>query len=183
MPFRRLVLHRLMLACLSLSLLYGCSSQPKQDYALNYDFTRLHSYALLPNIATDDPLSSQRIQADITKELRRKGFAELAQGGDFLVGFSVRTQDKPADSGLSLGLGTGSWGRSGGVSVGTSVGIPLGSETAKRQTIQIDILDSANRRLVWRGSDSFDFDTGAADKAMASAKAVARILARFPPRQ
>lgn len=113
--------------------------------------------------------------------MTQKGFVENTQAPDFNVAYALLTQDKPKDSGLSIGLGTGTFGRSGGIGIGTSVGVPLGSDTAKIQTIQIDIVDPKTKTLIWRGSDSYDFDAGGNEKAQDTAKAVSRILAQFPP--
>jgi len=159
----------------------ACSSKPKNDYDLNYDFKTLQSFSQLAPQPNDDPLSAQRIQTEISQQLRQKGFTESQSSPDFSVAYRLLTQDKPKDSGLSIGLGTGSFGRSGGIGIGTSVGVPLGSDTAKIQTIQIDIIDTKTNKLIWRGSDSFDFDAGGDKKAQDTAKAVSRILAQFPP--
>lgn len=165
----------------AVALLSACSSKPKNDYDLNYDFSALHSFAQLTPQKTDDPLSAQRIQIEISHQLTQKGFTENTQVPDFNVSYALLTQDKPKDSGLSIGLGTGTFGGSGGIGIGTSVGVPLGSDTAKIQTIQIDIIDPKTKALIWRGSDSFNFDTGGDEKAQDTAKAVSRILAQFPP--
>ena len=165
----------------AVALLSACSSKPKNDYDLNYDFTALHSFSQLTPKPTDDPLSAQRIQVEINNQLTQKGFIENTEAPDFNVAYALLTQDKPKDSGLSIGLGTGTFGRSGGIGIGTSVGVPLGSDTAKIQTIQIDIVDPKTKTLIWRGSDSYDFDAGGNEKAQDTAKAVSRILAQFPP--
>lgn len=186
MSYRQLV----SLFCAAL-LLSACSSQPKNDYDLNFDFTQLTHFSQLASPPTDDPLSAQRIQTDISQQLNQKGFIELThtetqtadKTADFLVTYAINTTDKPKDSGLSIGLGTGTFGSSGGIGVGTSVGVPLGSDTAKVQTIQIDILDPSGKRLIWRGSDSYDFDMGGNEKAQETTKAVSRILAQFPPQK
>jgi hypothetical protein len=77
----------------------------------------------------------------------------------------------------------GTWGSSGGVSVGTNVGVPIGSSTAKIQTIQIDIIDPVTNRLIWRGSDSFNFDAGGEQKAADTQATVSNILSQFPPKK
>lgn len=168
---------------LAVALLSACSSKPKNDYDLNYDFSTLHNFAQLTPSSTDDPLSAQRIQVEINTQLRQKGFVENPTAPDFNVAYALLTQDKPKDSGLSIGLGTGTFGHSGGIGVGTSVDVPIGSDTAKIQTIQIDIIDPKTNKLIWRGSDKYDFDAGGNEKAQDTAKAVSRILAQFPPKK
>lgn len=168
---------------LAVALSSACSSKPKNDYDLNYDFTALHNFTQLTPSSTDDPLSAQRIQVEINTQLIQKGFVENPAAPDFNVAYAILTQAKPKDSGLSIGLGTGSYGNSGGIGIGTSVGVPLGSDTAKIQTIQIDIVDHKTNKLIWRGSDTYDFDAGGDEKAQDTVKAVSRILAQFPPKK
>ncbi|WP_157582103.1 DUF4136 domain-containing protein [Shewanella woodyi] len=162
-------------------LLTACSSTPKSDYDIDYDFSQLNTFFEQAPAESSDPLSASRIQTAITGTLLDKGFRRDEEQADFHVTFGYRIDDKPKDSGLSIGLGTGTWGSGGGVSVGTSVGVPIGSDTAKIQTIQIDILDPLTNRLIWRGTDSFDYDSGGEQKAAATQATVRKILNQFPP--
>ncbi|MCH1929794.1 DUF4136 domain-containing protein [Shewanella sp. A25] len=176
-------LTRFSILLTTVGLLSACSTTPKNDYDLNYDFSSLKSFDLRLPQSVDDPLSAERIQNEIKQQLLQKGFNESASSPDFHATFNLQTQDKPQNSGLSIGLGTGSIGHGGGIGIGTSVGVPLGSKTAKIQMIQIDIIDVQTNRLIWRGSDSFDFDSGGENKAQDTQKAVGNILAQFPPKR
>lgn len=160
----------------------GCQSTAKNDYDVNYDFSKLNSFTLLDVVNAEDPLTVQRVREDIIQTLSQQGFTPQAKPSDFTVSFAFKTEDKPKSSGLSIGLGTGSWGNNGGASIGTSVGIPIGSDTAKIQTIQIDIIDPTNNRLIWRGSDKYDFEMGGQGKADKTAETVQHILKQFPPK-
>lgn len=160
-------------------LLGACQSGPKVDYDTKTDFTALKTFALLSPPQTTDPLSSERIRTAVQQSLLAKGFTE-GDKADFQVTWVFETGSKPPSSGLSIGLGTGSWGRSGGVSVGTSVGIPLGGDKLY-QVIQIDVLSSGADKLLWRGTDSFEFREGGDDKADATRTTVDKILLAFPP--
>ncbi|QYJ74572.1 DUF4136 domain-containing protein [Shewanella sp. FJAT-52076] len=166
----------LTLALLSLA---ACQSGPKTDYDPNTNFAAMKHFALQPPEQTNDPLSSEHIAMAVTQTLMAKGMSQ-SDTPDFRVTWVFQTGTKPPSSGLSIGLGTGSWGHSGGVSVGTSVGLPLGGEKQYQQ-IQIDILTASGDRLLWRGSDNFEFSDGGEDKAEATQKTVAKILAAFPP--
>ncbi|MEC4727283.1 DUF4136 domain-containing protein [Shewanella sp. D64] len=173
-------LSSLLLSCVLLS---ACTSTPKSDYDVDYDFTKLSTFQELAPPQSDDPLTTSRIQTALANTLEEKGFTRVESKADFLVTFGYRVDDKPKDSGLSIGLGTGTWGSSGGVSVGTSVGVPIGSNTAKIQTIQIDILDPVTNRLIWRGTDGFDYDAGGEQKVIDTLATVNKILALFPPQK
>jgi len=61
--------------------------------------------------------------------------------------------------------------------------VSLGSDTAKIQTIQREIVDPKTKALIWCGSDNFDFDASSNEKAQDTAKAVRRILALHPPKK
>ncbi|MCK8043850.1 DUF4136 domain-containing protein [Shewanella sp. 1CM18E] len=173
----------LILISLPLVLLSACSSTPKNDYDLSYDFASLKSFSQVTPPANNDPLSASRIQLAIETALASQGFIKQDTNPDFNVTYGFKVEDKPKDSGFSIGLGTGSWGSSGGASIGTSVDVPVGSDTAKIQTIQIDIIDPETNKLVWRGSDKFTFDDGGQAKAEETNATVAKILAQFPPQK
>ncbi len=171
------------IAATSLLLLTACSSTPKNDYDVNYDFSQLKTFSQLAPATNNDPLSANRIQQAIASALVNQGFSAQEQTADFHVSYSFKVENKPKDSGFSIGLGTGTWGSSGGASIGTSVDVPVGSDTAKIQTIQIDIIDPNSNQLIWRGSDKFTFDEGGAAKADETNITVAKILAQFPPKK
>ncbi|MCH4294810.1 DUF4136 domain-containing protein [Shewanella sp. 3B26] len=161
-------------------LLTACQSSPTTDYDPKVNFGAMKTFALLSPPQTTDPLSSERIRTSVEQSLLAKGFSESATP-DFKVTWAFETGSKPSGSGLSIGLGSGSWGRSGGVSLGTSVGIPLGGDKLY-QLIQIDVLSSGADKLLWRGSDGFEFSEGGDDKADATQATVDKILALFPPK-
>ena len=167
----------------SLFILAACTTKPKQDYDVNYDFAALKTFSQLTIKQTDDPLTADRINADIKQTLLNQGYAYQADNADFIVNYAFVTQDKEKDSGLSIGLGSGTRGSSGGIGLGTSIGIPLGSDTAKTQMIQIDIVDPKDKRLIWRGNGQYHFDQGGEEKAQEINKTVIAILAQFPPKK
>ena len=179
-------LKRTLVTCMlsvPLLTLVACNSTPKSDYDLNVDFSQLKTFSQIEPAQTTDPLSAARIQQAIAATLIAQGFSQQNEAADFLVTYGFRVDDKPKESGFSIGLGAGSWGSSSGASIGTSVDIPVGSDTAKIQTIQIDILDPQNQQLIWRGSEKFTFDDGGEAKAQETTATVSKILALFPPQK
>jgi len=52
--------------------------------------------------------------------------------------------------------------------------VSLGSDTAKIQTIQREIVDPKTKALIWCGSDSFDFDASSNEEAQDTAKTVSQ---------
>jgi len=176
-------LSRLSALLLSGLLLSACAAKPKSDYDVGYDFSQLKSFIEFSPTQTNDPISSTRIINAINGALTAKGFIRDEVDPSFKITYTFKVDNKPKDSGVSIGLGTGTWGSNGGISIGTSVGVPIGSDTAKIQTIQIDIIDAQSNKLIWRGSDKFNFDAGGEEKAEDTAKTVTKILALFPPQQ
>ncbi|QYK02177.1 DUF4136 domain-containing protein [Shewanella psychrotolerans] len=173
--------NRIVILLISL-LAVACASKPKLDYDTHYDFSQLQQFTTQPPQNITDPLSARRIESAIDTSLTAQGFIKTTDSPQFSVTYSFKVEDKPKSSGLSIGLGSGSWGSSGGISVGTSVGVPLGSDSNKIQLIQIDIIDLASNRLIWRGSDKFDFSDGGVEKASETQQTVSKILALFPPK-
>ncbi|MBT1443615.1 DUF4136 domain-containing protein [Shewanella sp. JM162201] len=186
-----------MLLIFTLLLLGACQSGPKTDYDPKVNFAAMQTFTLLSPAQTSDPLSSERIRAAIGDSLRAKGMREIngqnngqtnsndnsdpTSSADIKVTWAFETGSKPSNSGLSIGLGSGSWGHSGGIGVGTSIGIPIGGDTLY-QLIQIDVLSAAGDKLLWRGSDGFEFSDGGDNKAKATKETVDKILASFPPK-
>ncbi|MCG9695827.1 DUF4136 domain-containing protein [Shewanella sp. Isolate11] len=169
----------LLVSCITLA---ACSAKPKQDYDVDYNFSQLKQFTIQSPQALADPLSGGRIEKAIDIALTSQGYSKSDEAAQFAVTYALNVADKPKSSGLSIGIGGGSWGKSSGVGVGTSVGVPLGSGSTKIETIQIDIIDMASNKLIWRGSDKFEFDDGGEEKANDTQATVSKILAEFPPK-
>ncbi|WOT04515.1 DUF4136 domain-containing protein [Shewanella youngdeokensis] len=181
-------LKNILIACivaLPITILTGCSSTsaPKSDYSVGYDFSKLKTFSQIVPPQTPDPLSSKRIEQSIAAALVSAGFVNQTEAPDFLVSYGFKVDDKPKTSGVSIGLGAGSWGKSVGGSIGTSVDLPIGSDSEKVQTIFIDIVDPQSQQLIWRGSNTFDFEDGGEAKAAQTHATVSNILAQFPPKK
>lgn len=177
-----MLMRYLMLLSFILCLSACQSTNSNSDYDTKYDFSQLKSFHFIDTPDQGDPLSAERIRANIRTTLTAKGFIEKDELNDFAVSYAFVTKDKPKSSGLSIGLGTGTSGSHGGVGVGTSMGIPIGSDSAKIQVIQVDIIDAKENRLIWRGSDEFDFESGGDEKVAETSKTISHILAPFPPK-
>ncbi|MCG9711513.1 DUF4136 domain-containing protein [Shewanella insulae] len=175
-------LLRLLILTIATLLLSACASKPSTDYDTQYDFGSLKHFTLQRPTDIGDPLSTERIDNAIVENLTQRGYQQSPDQTQFMVTYGFKVVDKPKRSGVSIGLGTGSWGSSGGVGVSTSVGVPLGKDNTKMQIIQIDIVDSASNKLIWRGSDKFDYDDGGEKKAKETRETISKILNQFPPK-
>jgi hypothetical protein len=132
----------------------------------------------------DTPLVHQRVQESIEKRLSAKGLkkVETAQA-DVLVTYhlSVAAVGQTSSS-MSLGFGRSS-GRS---SIGISLGMPLGSRTIEEGTLVIDLIDSKNSTMVWRGIASRKLSRGDLNPEQARAnidEVVQEILDNYPPKK
>ncbi|WP_144213320.1 DUF4136 domain-containing protein [Shewanella donghaensis] len=175
------MVSRLLLSFILILGLSACQSTTgKSDYDTKYDFNQLTTFHFIEIPEQGDQLSAERIRASIRNNLLAKNFTEQ-QESDFVVSYAFLTKEKPKSSGLSIGLGTGTSGSNGSIGVGTSMGIPIGSNSAQIQVIQIDIIDAKENRLIWRGTDEYDFESGGDEKVAETTKTIDTILAQFPP--
>ena len=167
--------------------LVSCSTvRVQSDYDPAVDFSALRSYAWMPDPpqVSSDPLLHNsildaRIRSAVDRTLADKSIhkVEVSQA-DFLVNYYVNLEQKiqvdtvPA---ASYGYRYGRW--YGGTA----------SETRVRQyeegTLIVDVLNAADRRLVWRGTGSDYIRTMKSPEETTRNinAAIAGILAEFPP--
>ncbi len=122
----------------------------KSDYEKNFDFTQLHTFAFKTDRASNDPLSTNtleagRIQTALTAQLEANGFTQASQNPDFIVAFYSRTKEKTQVQSAGFGPGFG-FGRG----FGWGYGIP-GPTNYTQGCIMADIIDARTNHLVWRG--------------------------------
>jgi hypothetical protein len=148
-----------LLACslLSLFLIAGCASGPtiRSNIDASVDFTRFRTFGFFEPLATDregyQSLISQQLVASADRELTARGLQRTDDNPDLLVNFSARLDER--------------------LRVTQSPGVPRSSLTTHRRgfystwpnyqrteirqytmgTLGIDIVDAANRQLVWEG--------------------------------
>src|SRR5258708_14727968 len=89
---------------------FGMST--KSDYEKNFDFSRLRTFAFKTDRASNDPLSTNtleagRIQAALTEELETNGFSPTAQNPDFIVAFYSHSREKTQVHSFGPGFGIG----------------------------------------------------------------------------
>jgi hypothetical protein len=141
----------------------------KSDYTKNYDFSQLHTFAFKTDRASNDPLSTNtleagRIQNALAAQLQANGFTQAAQNPDFIVAFYSRTKQKTQvqSSGFG-GSGFGGLGFGFGRGFGWGYGVPyrarwrwgLGPDiwttNYTQGCVMADVIDARTNELVWRG--------------------------------
>lgn len=184
--FRRLVL-------LAFTLILGAcaGTQVNHDFDTSRDFAAYRSWSWKEpalQYRPDDPriqsdLTEQRVRQAVTDQLDQRGLrlAPAGSQGDVLVQAFLIVEDRQQQVTTNYGGGWGGpWnGYWGG---------PMYNETRnlsyKVATVQIDLLDSKDGKLVWRGSDEQLLSSSPDPTARSTAvrETVSRILANYPPR-
>jgi hypothetical protein len=139
----------------------------KSDYEKNFDFSQLHTFAFKTDRASNDPLSTntieaERIQKALTAQLEANGFTQAAQDPDFVVAFYATTRDKtqvestgfgPAFGGFGYGRGFGwGYGIPGGGRWRWGFGPDIWTTNYTQGCVMADIIDPKTNELVWRGA-------------------------------
>jgi uncharacterized protein DUF4136 len=173
-------------------LLLAASSAVGQDVRYNFDknadFSKFKTYkwVAFKDAAKLNDLTNKQIIAAVDAELATKGLTRIeADSADLYIGYQAAIgQEKQftsysTDWGYGGGWYRGGWyGGMGGMSTTTGQ-----TETIYVGQLALDMYDSANRDLVWRGLASKTISQKAKpDKQEKNLKkAVAKLLKNYPP--
>ncbi|HCS41235.1 MAG TPA: DUF4136 domain-containing protein [Pseudomonas sp.] len=173
------------------ALLSACATQVNHDFDASRDFSAYRSWSWKEpalQYRPDDPriksdLTEQRVRQSVADQLDQRGLRPAAPGtrGDLSVQTYLIVEERQQQVTTNYGGGWGDpWnGYWGG---------PMYNETRnvsyKVATIQIDLLDGKDGKLVWRGSDEqmLSHSPNPADRTTAIRETVGRVLANYPPR-
>ncbi len=135
----------------------GCSSGPdiRSSYDDASDFSQFKSYNFYadagPETTSYQSMFSQSMVTAITLEMETRGY-EKSNDPDLLVNFNARLQDKTKvttspsmHTGGYYGYRGGHYGAWGGYGYGTDTHVSQYTEG----TVNIDLVDAKNKRLVW----------------------------------
>ena len=164
------------------------SQDVRFNFDKNTDFSRFKTYKWveLKDAAKVNDLVSKQIMSSIDAELATKGLKKVdADPADLYIGYQAGIgQEKQFTSYSS------DWGYGGGWYRGGWYGGGMGSSTTTGQTetiyvgqLALDMYDSANKDLVWRGLASKTIDEKAKPEKQTKnlAKAVQKLLKNYPP--
>lgn len=137
---------------LLIALTSGCASGPsiRSQTDPTADFSRYRSFAFLDEIASGQAayatFASQSLKAAIAREMQARGFQKAGADADLLVNFNVLTKDKVSVSQTPSGYygyrrGFYGWGAGGTTSV----------QNYTEGTLNIDVADRAQKKLLWEG--------------------------------
>lgn len=187
----RLHMNKIALFSTGLWLLAASAVALGQDVRYNFDrntdFSRFKTYkwVALRDAAKPDDLTDKQIKDTLDTELSQKGLSKVdSDQADLFVGYqaAIGTEKQftsfNSDWGYGGGWNRGGWyGRpGGGMTTGQTSTIYVGQ-------LAVDMYDSANHDLVWRGVASKTLDTKAKpDKQQKNLnKAVAKLMKNYPP--
>ena len=176
-----------------LVLLAACQSTTiNRDFDTNRDFASYRSWSWQDpavQYKPDDPrirsdLTAERLRNAVAEQLDQRGLRPAAAGsqGDLRaqVWLVVDDRQQQISSGFGGGFG-GYW--------GNYWGGPAYNETRTLDyqvaTIQVDLFDGRDGKLVWRGSDERVLRSNAGSPAQRQAdirESVSRVISQYPPR-
>jgi hypothetical protein len=179
------------IALLSIALfMLAATTAVAQDVRYNFDkdrdFSKFKTYKWVPikDAAKMDDLRDKQIKDAIDAELAKKSLTQTdADSADLYVGYQagIGTEKQftsyNTDWGYGPGWNRGGWyGGGGGMTTGQTSTIYVGQ-------LAVDMYDSKNHDLVWRGVASKTIDPKAKpDKQQKNlAKAVTKLLKNYPP--
>ncbi len=130
----------------------GCASGPaiRSQTDATADFSRYKSFAFLDEVAGGQAayatFASQYLKAAIAREMQARGFQKGGADAELLVNFHVLTKDKVSISQTPSGYygyrrGYYGWGAGGTTNV----------QNYTEGTLNIDVADRAQKKLLWEG--------------------------------
>ena len=148
------------------------------DYDKAADFSRLKTYAWVRGTPVNDELNHKRIVNAIDAQLAAKGFTKVEAGAnpDVLVAYHASFNRDLQVTGFNRGWGGYRFGP-GRVGSARVDQIVVG-------TLIVDLVDAANKTIVWRGIATKDLDPNASpekrDKSIN--KAAEKLFKNYPPK-
>jgi len=153
-------LSRLLSLCVAALLVASCASKPniETDYDPTIDFSQYKTYAFFNPMGIENPnyssIYGSIFRNAISKEMESRGYTQ-SDNPDLMINVSGRLQDKtrvtttsdPYMAGSYYGYRRGAYGAWGGYGYGTTTHVSNYTEG----TVNVDIVDRAQKRMVWEG--------------------------------
>lgn len=176
----------------ALGLLLAASCALAQDVRYNFDkntdFSKFRTYkwVILKDAPTANDLVAKQIRNAVDAELVTKGLTKVDDdSANLFIGYQAGVGQEKEFTSFSSDWGYGGgWYRGGWYGPGGGMSTTTGStSTIYVGQLALDMYDSANRDLVWRGVASKTLDPKAKpDKQQKNmAKAIKKLLKNYPP--
>jgi hypothetical protein len=163
------------------------SQDVRYNFDKNTDFSKFKTYkwVSLKDAAKVDDLTDKQIKDTLDAELAKKGLTKVdGDSADLFIAYQTAIGEEKQFTSYSSDWGYGSgWYRAGwygypggGMTTGQTSTIYIGQ-------LALDMYDSANHDLVWRGTASKTLDPKAKPEKRQKnlGKAVAKLLKSYPP--
>jgi Domain of unknown function (DUF4136) len=159
----------------------------RYNFDKNTDFSRFKTYKWveLKNATKVDNLVDQQIKDTVDAQLATKGLTKIdADNADLYIGYQAAVGQEKEYTSYNTGWGYGGgWGGGwygGGMGGGTTYG---STSTIHIGQVAVDMYDSANKDLVWRGVASKTLDEKAKPEKRQKnlTKAMTKLFKNYPP--
>jgi hypothetical protein len=146
------------------------------DYNHHAEFSRYHTYTWLGVQAGS--LWQDRIMQAVDSQLAAKGWTRVPSGGDATVSAIGKTSEQDTIETFYNGFPGWGWrGWGGGLGMATTNVVP-----ERIGNLTVDIFDSANKQLIWRGTASEAISANKPEKNEKKMdEAVEKLFKNFPP--
>ncbi len=178
-----------MIALTLLALPVAAAQDVHYNFDKNTDFSKFKTYKWvdIKDASKFNSLVDKEIKQSVDAQLAAKGLTKVEDNPDLLIGYqgAIGTEKQFTSYNSSWGYGSG-WGRGGwyGYGGGPSSGFTTGqTSTIYVGQVAVDMYDSANKDLVWRGIVSKTLDTTAKPEKQQKNlnKAMAKLFKKYPP--
>ncbi len=148
------------------------------DYDHNAKFSDFHTFSF-GHVETDNPLYEQRIKDEVSKDLQAKGLQPAGNGNGDIVVTAVGSQHNQKEyntfyNGGGFGYYYGGFGPGFGSTTTTVQNYKVG-------TLVLDMYNSGNKQLLWRGVASRGISGNSDDNRRGVNMAIDKMLSNFPP--
>ena len=181
---KRILFLSTLILFLAISCAFGQDVRYNFDKDINFSKFKTYKWVILKDAPTANDLVTKQLKDAVDAELATKGLTKIDDDtANLFIGYQAGVgQEKQftsfsSDWGYGGGWYRGGWyGPGGGMTTGSTSTIYVGQ-------LVLDMYDSANRDLVWRGVASKTLDSKAKpDKQQKNlAKAVKKLLKNYPP--
>ena len=176
----------------TLGILLATTTAFAQDVRYNFDkntdFSKFRTYrwVVIKDAPTANDLVTKQVREAVEKELATKGLTKIDDdSANLFIGYQAGVSQEKEFTSFSSDWGYGAgWYRGGWYGPGGGMSTTTGStSTIYVGQLAVDMYDSANHDLVWRGVASKTLDAKAKPEKQQKnlAKAVKKLLKNYPP--
>ena len=174
-------MQKVMLALVGMTLVFAgmaSAQQVKTDYDRSANFALYKTYSW-EHVETKDPLNVDRIKHAVNTVFAARGWTMVDSGADVAVVAMEITRDQQTLDTFYDGFGGGwGWRRFGGGGFGEAT---TTTDTYKVGTVVVDLFDTKNKQLIWRGSASDTLSDNSDKNIKNLNESVDKMFKHFPP--